>query len=274
MGYIKKLLLLLAILLIAAKALITAAIFLSPPIITPDNLEVNARELINLTNQYRLNHGLNALAVNPRLTQAAVNKARDMLSRQYFDHTSPAGKKFSDWIKEINYQYFYVGENLAIDFTDNQELFDAWLQSPKHYENIVKPQYQEIGLAAISGKFKNHPTMAVVQLFGTRILSQDNLSGGINGADTANTSSAASAKPITDFYTPGSWTALILLATLDKLNSWNNLLLILIIGLVLIAFKPQKLIAFSPQKKNSQSKIKPPTAKRYQAKTLKEYRDK
>src|SRR3990167_2315391 len=168
---IKKILIASALMSITLKLILVITIFLYPNISLADNLDVNARELINLTNDYRKSLGLNELKPNARLTQAAVNKAQDLLTKQYFAHTSPANKKFSDWIKEVGYKYFYVGENLAIDFNNNQDLFQAWLNSPSHKENIIKPQYQEIGLAVLEGKYNNQTTVVVVQLFGSIIFS-------------------------------------------------------------------------------------------------------
>lgn len=131
-----------------------------------------AEEIINLTNQYRLDHGLSQLLPNPRLTQAAINKAKDILSKGYFNHTSPEGRRFSYWIKESGYPYFYAGENLAIDFSNSQELFDAWIKSDRHRENIERQGFQEIGVASLGGAFEDRKTSVVVQLFGTRILGE------------------------------------------------------------------------------------------------------
>src|SRR3989344_3203097 len=178
---IKKILIVLALIAITSKIILVITIFLYPNIITADNIDVNARELISLTNDYRKSLGLNELQPNARLTQAAVNKARDLLNKQYFAHTSPDNKKFSDWIKEVGYKYFYVGENLAIDFNNNQDLFRAWLNSPTHKENIIKPQYQEIGLAVLEGKYNNQTTVVVVQLFGSRVLGENESLGDIYG---------------------------------------------------------------------------------------------
>jgi len=251
--HLKKPLIILALVSIVTMAAISTAIFFYPKIITTDNLEINSAELISLTNQYRHAKGLNTLVTNPRLTQAAINKARDILSGQYFDHSSPQGKKFSDWIKEVNYQYFYVGENLAIDFASDKELFQAWVNSPKHQENLISPQYQEIGIAAIKGKFKNHPTIVVVQLFGSRVLGASSLIA----AASANNDLTKNY-----FYPENNLENFISLDALDRLHQINNLLLVIIIGLLLIIYNPEK--------KNSQTKINRPATKRYQAKTLKE----
>jgi len=230
------------------------AIFAYPNIISNDNISTNAQEIITLTNQYREQEGLNKLQSNARLTQAAINKAHDLLINQYFSHTSPEGKKFSQWIKEVDYKYFYVGENLAIDFTSSNEVFKAWLNSPTHKENIIKPQYQEIGVAVIEGKYKNRPTLLVVQLFGSRILGENN----------SSTNNYQPFYGFTENYFPTEkkWQKIVSLNNIERLNKWNNYFLIIILGLYLITY--------TPANKKNQINIKQPIINRYQAKIFRE----
>jgi len=141
-----------------------------------NNVSQTAEIIIKLTNIYRQESGLTPLIINPRLTQAAINKANDIIANQYFSHTSPEGKRFSDWLKEVNYTYFYSGENLAIDFGSAEDAFSAWLKSDKHRENIERPEFQEIGVAVVNGKFNNRQTTIIVQLFGSRVLGANNFS--------------------------------------------------------------------------------------------------
>lgn len=230
-------------------------IFLYPNITSVDNIEANAKELIEMTNSYRANLNLNELIPNARLTQAAVNKAQNLLAEQYFSHTSPTGKKFSQWIKEVNYKYFYVGENLAIDFSNNQAIFQAWLDSPSHKENIIKPQYQEIGIAVLEGKYKNKPTAVVVQLFGSRVLGvSEKLSIDYQPLE----------KSINDYLAQESFINKITsLKNLEKLNEYNNYFLMLIMGVYLLTYTPT-------EKKKNQINVKQPIINRYQAKIFRE----
>lgn len=225
MSGIKKTIYIATVLLIVSKLSLMSAIFFYPKVLGTQEQEINisSDKLIKMTNNYRVSQGLNPLSVNARLTQAAVNKATDMLQKQYFNHTSPDGKIFSEWIKEVGYKYFYVGENLAIDFQDEKNLFQAWLNSPTHLANIIKPQYQEIGLATIAGKYKNHSTVAVVQLFGASL--NNNIT--TSAVDTPQSAITSSQKQITT------------LNNLEKLNKINNYLLIGFISMIVIIHKPQ-----------------------------------
>lgn len=126
------------------------------------------QRLIVLTNHERANFGLPELHQSDRLQQAAAAKASDMLEKDYFDHLTPTGKTPWEFIKEADYIYIKAGENLAIDFSDLNDVVPAWMASPSHRANILKSDYREIGIAVLTGEFKNRATTVVVQIFGTR----------------------------------------------------------------------------------------------------------
>lgn len=125
-------------------------------------------DLVYLTNQARLDNHLQALAVNQKLTVAAKQKAEDMFAKNYFDHDTPDGKKPWDFIEASGYPYIFAGENLAINYGDVKTEFEAWMNSPTHRENILFPDYQEIGISTLSASRDGKMTTVTVQLFGSR----------------------------------------------------------------------------------------------------------
>ena len=127
---------------------------------------ITPEELIALTNQEREAAGLNALTASQLLTQAAIAKGKAILESQAFKHNIN-DRKFSSWVRDTGYNYSYVGENLAIDFTTSQGVMDAWNNSPLHKKNLLSPYYHEIGIAATQGKFQGQDTTVVVQIFGS-----------------------------------------------------------------------------------------------------------
>ncbi|KKQ60937.1 MAG: hypothetical protein US81_C0011G0004 [Parcubacteria group bacterium GW2011_GWE2_38_18] len=153
---------------IAIKAIVV--IFLvSFPIdawLMPDVLREQGLKIINLTNQIRTEHGLNALKENQSLNQAAYEKTHDMLLNQYFAHVSPAKKGVADWLKAVKYDFAVAGENLAMGFSDPNEVVEKWKESETHYANLVDPDYREIGVNVASGNYKNIDTTFIAQLFG------------------------------------------------------------------------------------------------------------
>lgn len=131
------------------------------------NQTINAEQILVLTNEIRKNYNLPELTFNKKLETAAKNKAQYILNNNYFSHTGIEGQTFSSWIKEADYKYSRVGENLAINYNKAEDIIKAWLESPSHRKNILNPLYKDIGVALIPGTYKNKPTIIVVQLFGT-----------------------------------------------------------------------------------------------------------
>ncbi len=121
--------------------------------------------LTDLTNSDRAHAGVGALESDPLLAKAAQLKAEDMAAKGYFAHTAPDGKTPWYWLDQVKYAYSYAGENLAIDFTDSEQIEEAWMASPKHHANIVKPQYTRIGIGIAHGTFEGQETTFVVQFF-------------------------------------------------------------------------------------------------------------
>lgn len=133
---------------------------------------VTADVLIDLTNETRLAYNELPLTRNEKLDDAAVLKAEDMATNGYFAHTSPTGVTPWHWFRQAGYDFLYAGENLAINFTDAEAVRDAWLASPTHRENLLDIKFKEIGMAAVSGVYKDGPTVYVVQMFGTPVKAQ------------------------------------------------------------------------------------------------------
>ena len=128
--------------------------------------EGEATEIINATNQQRLAAGLPLLTLNNKLTTVAELKAADMVKNDYFNHVSPYNVPMSYWYSEAGYDYRYAGENLAVDFTDDRNIITAWMESPKHRENLLNPDYTEVGVAVLRGIYNGHMTNFVVQELG------------------------------------------------------------------------------------------------------------
>lgn len=151
---------------------IEIGVLLAPsiPILSPVNNRFTAAVLPSvlddLTNQNRQEQHLTVLAVNPILNKVAELKAEDMATKGYFAHTSPEGKAPWYWFKQAGYSYEYAGENLAVDFTDSEDVTLAWMNSPTHRANIVKDAYTEVGTGIATGVYQGNPTVFVAQVYG------------------------------------------------------------------------------------------------------------
>jgi|GEM_PF-1283079 len=122
--------------------------------------------LVMLINQARQNNNLPPVSLNSTLSQTADFKVNDMLTNNYFEHTSPAGVTPWSWFKKAGYNYAYAGENLAINFSQTDDVFSAWMNSPAHRDNILNPNFNEIGLAVKNGSLQNHDATLAVLVFG------------------------------------------------------------------------------------------------------------
>lgn len=124
--------------------------------------------LVDLTNKTRIEHGLPPLFYNPQLFTAARYKGEDMTTRHYFAHFAPDGTSPWHWFDKAGYSFLFAGENLAINFRSSTEVENAWMNSPKHRENILDPRYEDIGIATVPGIANDKEVLFVVQLFGKK----------------------------------------------------------------------------------------------------------
>lgn len=130
--------------------------------------DISVDRLLELTNQKRVENGLNPLSFDSQLSAAAAGKANDMFTNNYWAHNSPSGITPWSFILSAGYHYVYAGENLAKDFANSDGVVSAWMASPTHRDNIVNPKYAEIGFAVLNGKLNGLETTLVVQMFGTK----------------------------------------------------------------------------------------------------------
>ena len=129
---------------------------------------ITVTDLLKDTNEKRVAAGDKQLVLNDELSQAAVAKAKDMFAKQYWAHTAPDGVDPWSFILSSGYNYLFAGENLARDFGDSKGVVNAWMNSPSHRENLLNPRYQEVGFAAVNGKYNGYETTLVVQMFGAK----------------------------------------------------------------------------------------------------------
>jgi hypothetical protein len=121
--------------------------------------------LTDLTNQARAANSLAPVTRSATLDAAAELAARDMASKGYFAHVAPDGTTPWYWLNQAGYSYSYAGQNLAVNFSDSENVQSAWLESPTHRENIMKPQYTEVGFGTATGYYQGQETTFVVEYF-------------------------------------------------------------------------------------------------------------
>jgi len=123
--------------------------------------------IVDKTNVERIDVNLSSLATNDLLKLAAQLKANDMAGKGYFAHVTPEGYDPWYWLSQAGYDYVAAGENLAVNFTDSEDVVNAWMGSEGHKANILKDNFTEIGVATAKGEYKGREAIFVVQFFGT-----------------------------------------------------------------------------------------------------------
>jgi len=107
---------------------------------------VAPNKIIELTNETRIKNNVNTLSVSSVLSESAQKKANDMIVRNYWSHETPDGAPFYSFVDRQNYDWQYLGENLAANFQTSENMQSAWLASELHRKNILNPNYQDVGV--------------------------------------------------------------------------------------------------------------------------------
>lgn len=130
---------------------------------------VTVEKIVELVNQERIQNSLVPLNMSSELSTAATQKAADMFTKNYWAHISPTGVSPWQFISSSGYSYIYAGENLAKSFNNSEEVVRAWMNSPTHRANIMKPEYTDIGISVMNGILSGEETTLVVEEFGTPV---------------------------------------------------------------------------------------------------------
>ena len=102
-------------------------------------------KIVELTNVEREKAGLQPLKPNDLLTGAGGDYSNDMAEDDFFSHTGADGSTVSDRVKNSSYEYS-TRENIAAGQTSAAQVVEDWMNSPGHHENILNPDYTEIGV--------------------------------------------------------------------------------------------------------------------------------
>jgi uncharacterized protein YkwD len=133
--------------------------------------------LVDLTNAARAKEKLPALKANDVLHKAAMSysavqskypkKVRDMLFKHDLAIHELEGKNVNKRLDDVNYLWTECGENIAMGVKpdDFRRVFDSFMKSKVHRENILGSKYEEIGIGIVK-----HPEKAewyITQIFAT-----------------------------------------------------------------------------------------------------------
>lgn len=130
----------------------------------PDELEVRAgeaRDSFELVNRARVDAGAEPLAWSDGLAAVALGHALEMYEEGYVSHVSPTTGTVGDRVRDAGIRLLVVGENLALA-ASARAVHDGFLDSDGHRENMLRPRFDRLGVAAVRGPLG----LMVVQVYG------------------------------------------------------------------------------------------------------------
>jgi uncharacterized protein YkwD len=139
----------------------------------PLALNVAEKEMFDLHNETRSAYGLGPMCLSSVLTSAARVRSQDMLNRDYFSHYTPGGVTVIDQLRRKGHyssepgDYHMLGENIAMggdgyDEDTPEHLFTGLMLSEGHRENILRGEFEEVGVGARSGTYQEYDDISTI----------------------------------------------------------------------------------------------------------------
>jgi len=103
-------------------------------------------DILDLVNKHRASLGLSQLLKNDYISTKCEEHSRYM-----FENNKASHDYFSIREQEIidSLEVKSVGENIAYNLSTAEAVLNAWLQSPKHKENLENPNWKLFGISTI-----------------------------------------------------------------------------------------------------------------------------
>jgi uncharacterized protein YkwD len=140
-------------------AAIAAIVFLVPGAAFA-SLTKNEKSLLRHMNRIRAHHGLHTLRYDSHLEHAARFHTRQMLGSDVFAHGA-----FGARMVEFAVTGHVAGENLAWGTGSRgsaRGIVGAWLASPEHRANLLRPSFTRVGIGDLVGSFQGNAGAHVV----------------------------------------------------------------------------------------------------------------
>lgn len=90
------------------------------------------------------------LTWNARLQSVAHEHAAQMAVTNLFLHSSMDGRELRDRALAVGYNYAMLGENIAAGQASISAVIQAWLKSPSHCPQMLRPEFNEVAVACIA----------------------------------------------------------------------------------------------------------------------------
>ncbi len=137
-----------------------AAVALALPVAASATGTNDDTAILREMNRVRAAHGLVTLRYDDHLQRAAVSHSEEMLATNVFEHGA-----FGSRMLQFDVRSSIAGENLAWGtgrYGTAQGIVAAWLRSPEHRANLLRPSFNRVGVGVLVGRFHGYRGARVV----------------------------------------------------------------------------------------------------------------
>jgi uncharacterized protein YkwD len=116
--------------------------------------------LLSEMNRVRSAHGVGRLSADAHLQRAARAHSSEMIASNVFEHGA-----FGSRMLQFNVTGKLAGENLAWGTGSRgtaRWIVTAWLASPEHRANLLRPSFTRVGVSDLVGAFRGYRGAHVV----------------------------------------------------------------------------------------------------------------
>lgn len=114
--------------------------------ITEKNLGAIRQRALETLNTTRAEHGRAALALDPRLTEAAMAQSRSMSQQRRAWHFDAKGTSPLDRAQRAGYGAGIVGEVVSDTYETEVQTIATWMGSPEQAAILTSPAGQAVGI--------------------------------------------------------------------------------------------------------------------------------
>ncbi len=141
-----------------------------------DNMSQVSEATLCLLNAERAAESLGELTEQHQLTKASADFSQLMVDQHFFAHVGPDGSTLTSRLEASGYLgqpgSWTVGENIAWGesyLATPASIVKAWMDSPPHRENVLSPEFEEIGIGIVTGvPMSTNPGATYTTDFGQR----------------------------------------------------------------------------------------------------------
>ncbi|MBC7737612.1 MAG: CAP domain-containing protein [Candidatus Saccharibacteria bacterium] len=119
----------------------------------PARSTTDGPRLVELMNGERAKAGLAPLVLSPEISAVAHAFACESAARGDIGHVGIDGSKLSERLMRGGLAPLNVAENNAGIYDTAEEVLAAWMASPHHRENILRPNMRAVGVGQADGAY-------------------------------------------------------------------------------------------------------------------------